>query len=152
MTNKNIRDKQLERKVNDKTQNWIPQYKKNKSVNLEVLQIIPVLRGRCRKNRHFLKNWHPILRPMSFAAKGKGGGGGGCTKSRQTNTSHCPTITISKNWHTPSLRWNEEDTRIRPICFILRTKREKGREKREGREWKVAPKWLSCEPFMINLV
>ena len=31
------------------------------------------LRGRTvsRKNRHFLKNCHPIRRPMSFAAKGK---------------------------------------------------------------------------------
>ena len=27
--------------------------------------------GRCRKNRHFLKNWHPVRGPMSFAAKRK---------------------------------------------------------------------------------
>ena len=47
--------------------------------------------GRCRKNQHFLKNW-----PMTFGAKGKK-----CTKSRQTNTSHCPTKTISKTGTHP---------------------------------------------------
>ena len=39
----------------------------------------------------FLKNWHPVRGPMSFVAKGKKN-----PKSRQTNTSHCPTKTISK--------------------------------------------------------
>ena len=40
----------------------------------------------------FFKELTPVHGPMSFAAKGKKI----YVKSRQTNTSHCPTKTISK--------------------------------------------------------
>ena len=52
----------------------------------------------CRENQHsFLKNWHPVREPLSFAAKRKNKNQKTkTTKSRQTNTSHCPTKTISK--------------------------------------------------------
>ena len=37
------------------------------------------------KNRHFLKNWHPVHRLKSFAAWRAGGGGGGVpNQDRQT--------------------------------------------------------------------
>ena len=55
-----------------------------------------LLRGCRSKKSTFLKNWRPVRGPMSFAAKGK-------KKKkkrpnpRQTNTSHCPTKTISKS-------------------------------------------------------
>ena len=49
--------------------------------------------GNVKIDLFFLKNWHPVRRPMSFAAKEKNKY---IQNQRQTNTSHCPTKTITK--------------------------------------------------------
>ena len=55
------------------------------------------LRGCRSKKSTFLKNWRPVRGPMSFAAKEKNTNKIKWLNPRQTNTSHCPTKTISKS-------------------------------------------------------
>ena len=49
------------------------------------------LRGRVSEKSTFFKELTPRSRTYELRGQGKR-----CTKSRQTNTSHCPTKTISK--------------------------------------------------------
>ena len=72
--------------------------------SMKELDSIAHLRGRVsKKSTFFLKNWHPVRGPMSFTVKGKKKG----PKSRQRNTSHCPTKTISINDTRPH-KWDIE--------------------------------------------